>query len=82
MSSLILKLENLAVSFGGKQLLNNISLEILKGEQLTILGPSGAGKTVLAHTIVGKYFCKGHISGDFESLDSFQKKVIVVDHTF
>ncbi len=80
MSSPILKLENVAVSFGGKQLLNGISLEIVKGEQWVILGPSGAGKTVLAHTIAGKYFFTGNISGPSDNPDTFQKRVIVVDH--
>ncbi len=80
MSSLVLKLENVAVSFRGKFLLNGISLEIMKGEQWVILGPSGAGKTVLAHSIAGNFFFTGDISGPFDNLEAFQKRVIVVDH--
>ncbi len=36
--------------------LKNINLEIKKGEYFVILGPTGAGKTMLLETIAGFYF--------------------------
>jgi molybdate transport system ATP-binding protein len=79
MESSVLKLENIVVSLGGKEILNGVSLEIRENEQWAILGASGAGKTVLAQTLAGKYFYKGSISGCFDNVESFQKKVLVVE---
>ena len=36
--------------------LKNINLEVKKGEYFVILGPTGAGKTLLLETIAGFYF--------------------------
>ena len=46
-------INNLSKRFGKKEVLNNINLEIEKGEYLVILGPTGAGKTTLLKIIVG-----------------------------
>ena len=37
----------------GKQVLNNIDIELEEGEILSILGPSGCGKTTLLRIIAG-----------------------------
>lgn len=52
MSNAIIKIENLFKSFGKKNILNNINLEIKQGEILSILGKNGAGKTTLLNTIL------------------------------
>jgi len=36
--------------------LKDINLEVKKGEYFVILGPTGAGKTLLLETIAGFYF--------------------------
>ena len=41
----MLKLERIVKSFDGINILNNLSLEIPKGQIVSILGPSGSGKT-------------------------------------
>ena len=40
-NDVIIRLENVSKAFGGKQVLDNISLDIKKGEVVTLLGPSG-----------------------------------------
>ncbi|MBN6205501.1 ATP-binding cassette domain-containing protein [Ralstonia pickettii] len=49
----ILKVEGLNKSFKGKQVLNNISFEVNKGEIMAILGPNGAGKSTTIRNIMG-----------------------------
>ena len=44
-----LKVENLSFSFGFKEILKNINFNLHKGEVVSIVGPSGGGKTTLLH---------------------------------
>ena len=45
MNKNIISLENIAVSFDGEKILNDINLDIKDKEFVTFLGPSGCGKT-------------------------------------
>ncbi|EAC8088338.1 ATP-binding cassette domain-containing protein, partial [Listeria monocytogenes] len=53
MSEIAIKVSNLDVKIGKKQILTNMTLEIAKGEIFGLIGPSGAGKTTLVKTIIG-----------------------------
>ncbi len=53
MAPSIIKLEKINVSFGDEVILKNFSLNIRKGEFITILGPSGCGKTTTLRIIAG-----------------------------
>ncbi|HUL36437.1 MAG TPA: ATP-binding cassette domain-containing protein, partial [Thermodesulfobacteriota bacterium] len=53
--SSILKIENLAISFGGIRALNNVGFEVEKGVIYSIIGPNGAGKTTIFNCISGIY---------------------------
>lgn len=43
----IFRIENLGKSFGNKEILKDIHLNIYRGEIFALMGPSGAGKTTL-----------------------------------
>lgn len=49
----MLQLQNIAKSYDGKTILDNINLDIGKGEIVSILGPSGCGKTTLLNIVLG-----------------------------
>lgn len=50
----ILETEELAVSFGEHQVIQNMNFKIPKGKFLSIIGPNGAGKTTLFNLLSGQ----------------------------
>ena len=55
MSENILRVENATMQFGGVIAVNNLSMEINKGEIVSLIGPNGAGKTTAFNVITGVY---------------------------
>lgn len=53
MSGVSLEIKRIKKSFGGKTVLNDVSLSIRPGEFVSLLGPSGCGKTTLLRMIGG-----------------------------
>ena len=51
--SSLLRVQSLTKSFGGFVALDNISVEIRKGERFGLIGPNGSGKTTLVNCISG-----------------------------
>lgn len=49
----LIQLQNVTKSFGPKQVLDGISLDVAKGESLVVIGGSGTGKSVLLKCILG-----------------------------
>ena len=55
--TVILQLKNITKKFGAKVIANNnVSLDVYKGEILSILGENGCGKTTLMNMVAGIYY--------------------------
>ncbi len=52
MQSSLIKIENLSLSFPDHHVLNNLSLDIKKGEFLAVIGENGVGKTTLVRILL------------------------------
>jgi Fe-S cluster assembly ATP-binding protein len=50
----LLKINNLQVTVGDREILNGLDLVVNKGEVHAIMGPNGSGKSTLAHVLAGK----------------------------
>lgn len=73
MSDNVLKLENVTMQFGGVVAVNDLSMEVNRGEIVALIGPNGAGKTTAFNVITGVYTpTNGAIS--------FNGNVIVSNH--
>lgn len=53
--SIILKVENVTMQFGGVVAVDNLNLEVNEGEIVALIGPNGAGKTTAFNVITGVY---------------------------
>ena len=50
----LLKLEDLCKSFDGQPAVQDLNLELARGQILCLLGPSGGGKTPLLRRVAGR----------------------------
>jgi len=58
-----IEVKNLVVNLGGHEVLSDITVDIAAGKVIGLLGPSGAGKTTLSRSIVGRQrIAKGSIT--------------------
>ena len=56
MTDTLLQVSGLTMRFGGLLAVNNVSLELNRGEIVSLIGPNGAGKTRIFNCLTG--FCK------------------------
>ena len=52
---IVLKTEHLSIQFGGLRAVDDVNLEIKKGELYGLIGPNGAGKTTFFNLLTGVY---------------------------
>ena len=72
----MLKIQNLSVSYGSRQILHDISLDVKTGEVLALIGPNGAGKSTLIRAASGVIPYTGQVrtnGDDFSSLSTIQR---------
>ena len=78
MSSAILKIDNLESFYGPIMAIRGVSLQVHKGQIVTVLGANGAGKTTLLKTISGIMDPeKGSISLDGEFIQGLEPDKVV-----
>lgn len=88
--TVILQLKNITKKFGAKVIANNnVSLDVYKGEILSILGENGCGKTTLMNMVAGIYYPdSGKILIDGEEVvirsprDAFEHKIGMIHQHF
>ena len=55
MADIMLKTENLGISFGGLKAVQGLDIEIKKQQLYGLVGPNGAGKTTVFNMLTGVY---------------------------
>lgn len=80
----IIELKNVSYKYDSKQILSNVSFQILKGQKVSIMGFTGSGKTTLANIMSslflpndGEVYLCGHGIGKYE-LTSVRKNITYV----
>lgn len=86
----MIRVEGLCKSYGDVEILKNVSVEINKGEVISIIGPSGSGKStflrclnLLEQPTGGKIFVDGtDITADKKNLYKLRRRMGMVFQTF
>ncbi len=68
----VIEINHLRKSFGQQEVLKNMSVSLMKGENLVVLGKSGSGKSVLIKCIVGL------LNADGGTINVFNKNVLAM----
>lgn len=83
----ILNVSNVSHGFGGRQILQNASFRLLKGEHIGLVGANGEGKTTFLDIITGKRsadegdvsWCKYITTGYLDQYSSLEKGMTIRD---
>lgn len=54
-TDIVLRTEHLSIQFGGLRAVDDVNLEVKKGELYGLIGPNGAGKTTFFNLLTGVY---------------------------
>lgn len=70
----MLSVDNLSVSYGGKDVLNDVSFSVGRGKLIGIIGPNGAGKSTLIKAMLNLVkTSSGKVAFEGQSIDSLKK---------
>ena len=67
MAETLLTVEHLIKKYGDQVILEDVSLDVKKGEVIVVVGPSGCGKSTLSRLILG---LEAPSSGQMEMLQA------------
>ncbi len=89
-NEILIKVENLSKSFGDNVVLENVNMQIEKGEVIAIIGPSGCGKSTFIRTLnqledvtSGNIFVDGEkITDKNVNINDIRKKIGMVFQHF
>ncbi len=82
-NEIVINVKNLVKNFGSRRILNDISLDIYKGETLVVMGGSGCGKSTFLRHLIGAIrpdsgevwmFGKDIAKASEEEMDQIRKK--------
>ncbi len=67
----IIRFQDVHRSFGGKQVLRGMNLDLRQGENFVVMGPSGCGKSVMLRHVIGLLQCdSGRVEVDGHDMSS------------
>lgn len=67
----LLSIENFSVSYGKAEAVRYVSLQVEKGQIVTVIGPNGAGKTSLLTAAIGLLHSTGRIVYEGQDISRF-----------
>ena len=70
----MIKVDNISVYYNKFKALNNISFTLKKGENLSIIGPNGCGKTTLLKCIINNINFSGNIYINDKNIKTIKRK--------
>ena len=77
MAGSLIEVENLALHYGGSQILSEISLQVDRGEVLCVMGTNGVGKTSLLKALSGTHpYSDGQVTLDGETVGKAHAHVL------
>jgi NitT/TauT family transport system ATP-binding protein len=62
----LVRVDDLSISFGDRQVIDGISLEVARGELLSMVGPSGCGKSTILNAISSLLPPEARVTGKIE----------------
>ncbi len=89
-SETLIEMQNVGIHFGSFRALNNINLNVRKGERIVVCGPSGSGKSTMIRCInrlekhdEGRIFIGGkELTDDVKDIDAVRREVGMVFQSF
>jgi len=83
MNAAIIEVEDYCFSIGGKDILNNISFAVGKGEYVSVVGPNGAGKTTLLKCVSRIHKGgRGEISVAGKDIEEYSQKELALELSY